>query len=186
MKSYCLWPPGARRLSRSSDESLPCLDSTNSRCFPAKKTYTQLPTFTGGKCPLGGLVPMIRHTRFKLAFLVTHLGLALLTLVGCAGLAESPEEISPIFTLPDFVQKSVIDPSSVERPPPPISPTFPAHPDNANKLATQPVENLKPTKDIKDGTIQLFQEVPAVIVLGQDVPCKLTITNRGKEAIRNL
>src|SRR5437879_11865046 len=105
MKSSCPWPPGAKRLSRSSDESLSCLDSTNSRCFPAKKMYTQLPTITGGKCPVGGLVPMERQTRLKLPIQFTHLGLLLVTLVGCAGLAESPEEISPILTLTDFVQK---------------------------------------------------------------------------------
>src|SRR5262249_53723376 len=40
---------------------------------------------------------------------------ALVTLAGCAGLPESPEEVSPLLTLPDFAQKAVTNPPPVNR-----------------------------------------------------------------------
>jgi uncharacterized repeat protein (TIGR01451 family) len=103
-------------------------------------------------------------------------------LSGCTGLPESPEEISPLLTLPDFVKDALSSPPSEKQPPsPPIAQNLAVIPEKAGSIG-KPAE--KPMSQSVN-PLALALEIPSPLVLGQDVACKLSVTNQGNDLIHS-
>jgi uncharacterized repeat protein (TIGR01451 family) len=97
-------------------------------------------------------------------------------------LPESPEEISPLLTLPDFVKDAISSPPSEKQPSPPVAPNLAVTPEKTASNG-KPVE--KPMSQAVN-PLALVLEIPSPTVLGQDVPCKLSVTNQGNDLIRSV
>jgi uncharacterized repeat protein (TIGR01451 family) len=116
------------------------------------------------------------------AKLSLRLALCLAATAGCAGLAESPEDISPYLTLPDFVQK----PSS--NPAPAIRAAYPA-PSVTNPAITKNDERdeviAAPPAGVAS-SLKVTLKGPETAAVGAAVTYQITVQNCGPRPATNV
>jgi hypothetical protein len=111
-----------------------------------------------------------------------RLALCLSAAAGCAGLAESPEDISPLLTLPDFVQKPSSNPAPVVRaayPNPSVLTPASTKNDERDEVIAAPPAGIASSLKVK-------LMGPEIAAVGATVTYQITVQNGGPRSATNV